>query len=95
LYFDAILNKHFKEAIVATELLLDDFTDITKHIHLALESINKIFTSGALSEKEKSQLGNLGRTIYHANHDLEHLFMGLQSVSGKLKKDLDDYFHHH
>jgi hypothetical protein len=79
---------------VTTELKLDDFTDVTKYIHSALEKINTIFTSGILSEEEKSQLGKLGRTIFNANHDLEHLFMGLQSVPDTLKKQLQDHFHH-
>ena len=49
---------------------------------------------GEINE-EKSQLGKLGRTIFNANHDLEHLFGGLQSVPDSLQKELHSYFHHH
>lgn len=79
---------------VPTELVLDDFADITKHIDSALEKINTVYTSGILSENEKSRLGELGRTVYRANHDLEHLFMDLEAVPEKLKQDLHDFFHH-
>ena len=79
---------------MATELTLTDFTDITKHIHAALEKINTVFTSGILSENEKSTLGELGRAIFRANHDMEHLFMDLEAVPETLKEELHNHFHH-
>jgi len=83
-----------KESPVKEEIVLDDFTDVTKHINLALEKINKVFTSKHLTEEEKSRLGKLGRSIYWANHELDHLFMELKSVPEKLRDDLRSYYGH-
>ena len=76
------------------QLALQDFTGITEDLFSAMEKINKLFTSSALSEAEKERLGKLGRAIHWANHEMDHLFLGLESVPDSLKQDLKKHYDH-
>ena len=76
------------------ELILEDFTDVTSHIYKALDKINTIFKSSALTEEEKSRLGKLGRSIHSAGHEIDHLFHSLESVPSELKDELRAYYDH-
>ncbi|MBN1843675.1 MAG: hypothetical protein JW883_15520 [Deltaproteobacteria bacterium] len=76
------------------ELVLDDFTDVTDYIFKALEKINTLFASSSLTEEEKSKLGRLGRSIHSASHEMDHLFLSLESVPNELKKALQAHYGH-
>jgi len=76
------------------KLALEDFTDVTDNLFKAMEKINTLFTSSALSEEEKARLGKLGRTIHWASHEIDHLFLGLESVPDKLKEKLQSHYGH-
>jgi len=76
------------------KLVLEDFTDVTDHLFKAMEKINTLFTSSALSGEEKARLGKLGRAIHWASHEIDHLFLGLESVPGKLKEKLEAHYRH-
>ncbi len=76
------------------ELVLEDFTDVTDYIFKALEKINTLFASSSLTEEEKSELGRLGRSIHSASHEIDHLFLSLESVPSELKKELQAHYNH-
>jgi hypothetical protein len=75
-------------------LVLEDFTGITDDLFSAMEKINRLFTSEALSEAEKERLGKLGRAIHWASHEMDHLFVDLESVPDSLKDDLKKHYEH-
>ena len=76
------------------ELVLEDFTSVTDHIHMALEKINRIYKSSSLTEQQKSEVGNLGRLLHQTGHDIGHVFMMLDSLSDPLKEKLHEYYGH-
>jgi hypothetical protein len=76
------------------ELVLEDFTSVTDYIHMALEKINRIYTSSSLTEKQKSEVGNLGRLLHQTGHDIGHVFMTLDSLPDQLKEKLHEYYGH-
>jgi hypothetical protein len=76
------------------ELVLEDFTRVTDHIHMALESINTIYKSSSLTEKQKAEVGRLGRLLHQTGHDIGHVFMTLESLPDQLKEKLHAYYGH-
>lgn len=76
------------------ELTLENFTVVTDHLFAAMEGINHLFTSQALSPAEKERLGKLGRTIHWAGHEIDHLFLDLKSLSDSLKEEIKTHYGH-
>ncbi|MGD8513091.1 MAG: hypothetical protein PVG85_03995 [Deltaproteobacteria bacterium] len=76
------------------DLVLEDFTSVTDHIHRALESINTIYKSSSLTEKQKSEVGRLGRLLHQTGHDMGHVFMTLDSLPDQLKEKLHEHYGH-
>ena len=76
------------------ELRLENFTAVTDHLFAAMEGINHLFTSQVLSPAEKERLGKLGRTIHWAGHEIDHLFLDLESVPESLKKKIKAHYGH-
>jgi hypothetical protein len=76
------------------ELTVEDFTKVTQLVEQALDQINTLYTSSALTDEEKSELGRIGRSIYERSHELDHLFLRLESVPDKLKEELKAYYEH-
>jgi predicted metalloprotease len=76
------------------ELVIEDFTSVTRHIEEVLDQINKIFKSSSLTEEEKEELGRIGRSIYGLSHELDHLFLDLEGVAPTLREALQDYYGH-
>mgnify|MGYP001147283269 CR=1 FL=1 len=76
------------------ELVLADFTGVTDDLFSAMEKINKLFTSEALSKEEKERLGKLGRAIHWASHEFDHLFLDLESLPDALKEDIKAHYQH-
>ena len=77
-----------------SKLGLEDFTEVTTHIDMALDRINTIYNSPDLTEEQKSELGRLGRSLYQTGHEIGHFFLALDSLSSKLKEDLQEYYAH-
>lgn len=76
------------------ELVLEDFTSVTDHIHMALEKINTIYRSSDLTEEQRSEVGRLGRLLHQTGHDIGHVFMTLDSLPNQLKEQLHEYYGH-
>ena len=76
------------------ELVIEDFTEVTQNLEKVLDQINKIYKSSCLTEKEKAELGRVGRLIYELSHELDHLFLGLALVPSRLREALRDYYSH-
>lgn len=76
------------------DLVLEDFTSVTDHIHTALESINTIYKSSSLTEKQKAEVGRLGRLLHEVGHDMGHVFMTLDGLPDPLKEKLHEYYGH-
>lgn len=76
------------------ELVLEDFTSVTDHIDMALEKINMIYKSSDLTEKQRSEVGRLGRLLHGTGHDIGHIFMTLESLPNHLKEKLHEYYGH-
>jgi len=76
------------------ELVIEDFTYVTQHLDKVLDQINKIFKSSSLTEKEKAEIGRIGRSIYELSHELDHLFLALGAVPPKLRDALRDHYGH-
>lgn len=76
------------------ELVLEDFTSVTDHIHMALEKINTIYRSSDLTEEQRSEVGRLGRLLHQTGHDIGHVFMTLDSLPNQLKEKLHEYYGH-
>jgi hypothetical protein len=76
------------------ELTIEDFAKVTKLVEQALDQINTLYTSSGLTDEEKSELGRIGRSIYERSHDLDHLFLRLESVPDELKEELRAYYAH-
>lgn len=88
------MKKEKTHMVEKNELVLEDFTDVTDYIFKALEKINTLFASSSLTEEEKSKLGRLGRSIHSAGHEIDHLFLSLESVPSELKKALQAHYGH-
>jgi hypothetical protein len=76
------------------ELALEDFTEVTDHLFAAMEGINRLFTSEALSDAEKERLGKLGRAIHWASHEMDHLFLELEALPDSLKAAIKARYGH-
>jgi hypothetical protein len=77
-----------------SEFVLEDFTEVTRHIDRALDRINTIYKSTELTEERKSELGRLGRSLHQTGHEIGHFFLTLDSLPSKLKEELQEYFAH-
>lgn len=77
-----------------SELVLEDFTEVTTHIDMALDRINTIYKSPRLTEEQKSELGRLGRSLYQIGHEIDHFFLALDSLPSKLIEELQKYYAH-
>ena len=76
------------------ELDLEDFTDVTNYIDMALEKMNTIFKSVDLTEEQKSELRRLGVSLHNTGHELGHFFLGLEQPPTKLQEALQEYYAH-
>ncbi len=77
-----------------SELVLEDFTEVTTHIDMALDRVNTIYKSPHLTEEQKSELGRLGRLLHQAGHEIDHLFLALDLIPTKLREALQKYYAH-
>ncbi len=77
-----------------SDLVLEDFTEVTTHIDMALDRINTIYKSPHLSEEQKSALGKLGRVLHNTGHEIDHFFLALDTLPGKLTEELQKHYAH-
>ncbi len=89
-----LLKKENEQMAKKKELNLEDFTDVTNCIDMALEKMNTIFKSLDLTEEQKTELRRLGVSLHNTGHDLGHFFLGLELPPSKLKQALQKYYAH-
>ena len=76
------------------EFHIEDFTDVTNFIDMALDRMNTIFNSLELTEEQKSELRKLGISLHNTAHEIGHFFLALEPLPDKLKEALHQHYEH-
>lgn len=75
-------------------LVFSDFKDVTDSIYEAVDGLDTLYKSLALSEAQKSELGRLGGLLHGISHDVGHFFMDLEALPEDIKGTVQDYYGH-
>ncbi|MBW2107445.1 MAG: hypothetical protein JRI36_02100 [Deltaproteobacteria bacterium] len=75
-------------------LEFSDFKDVTDCIYSAVDKIETLYKSLALSDAQKSELARLGGLLQGVSHDIGHFFMDLESLSEDIRAEVHDYYGH-